>query len=275
MKGRAATVIALLLATGVCVACAQGGSQISSRSAPKELPSATGMRFSPGVRVYKFSAPWYVVDSYELNDGTLYLVVEPMLKPPAAAGDVPELFGILSKGIFKRIPIDGAPLSMGMGGMLKGHPVLEVGPNRRYVVIGSHVIPISNSQAIMTGDEYHPRGTDFRLHDGHTCEQRSGGQNSIYTVPYGTREPLVTASEVDAAIPITLGPVSISCHTFDGDDYLDVFGLYILEVRPGKAHLVADGRIYAAGPHHLLISPTSPGDSEPNQPSNYIEAIAP
>lgn len=255
-------VSALLVSVVVLAGCGRSASQprpgpvfaSDYDTAYRNAPAISSLRFKPGVKVYRFRQSWELVDYHELPDGMLYLIIEPPIKPPATAGPVPDQLGILAKGTFARIQLPYDPRSISFAGTDSGLPVVRANPPlRHYVLVGSRALPVSNSKKLLASN-----GTGFRLHDGRTCVQPLH-DHSIYEIGNGEQE-VISGPAIDSAIGFKFGSVNIDCATFDGDDYLDVAGMFILRVRSGKVDQVAAGRIWASGPHHLLISSTTSSD---------------
>lgn len=255
-------VSALLVSVVTLVGCGRNASQprpgpvLASDydTALHNAPAISSLRFKPGVRVYAFRASWGLVDYYELPDGTLYLIIEPPPKRPATAGPMPFQLGILAKGTFARIQLPYNPPSILFVSTESGQPVVVANPPlRHYVLVGSRTVPVSDTRKLVPSI-----GVSFRLHDGHTCVQPLH-DHSIYEIGNGEQE-VISGPAIDSAIGFKFGSVNIDCATFDGDDYLDVAGMFILRVRSGKVDQVAAGRIWASGPHHLLVSSTTSSD---------------
>lgn len=114
---------------------------------------------------------------------------------------------------------------------------------------------------------------EFDLHDGRSCVNPVDAGHSVYAIRGGREELLVPGTAIDAAIGRQISG-AITCDTFDGEDYLNAFGSFVLKVEGHTVRLVAAGRIIADGPHHLLIESISL-EAEQQHPAYYLEAVAP
>ena len=154
-----------------------------------------------------------------------------------------------------------------------GHPVvLAAPPARRFALIGSKAQPI----ALSTEIDGLANSINFHLHDGSTCEKGQVGSSSpLLSLRDGRSQVLVSQASLDKAFggKIHADPLDFVCGTFAGNDYVNVNGFLIFQLRNGTLQLVSRGRIWASGPHHILMTSESlPSDP---RPTYYLEATAP
>lgn len=236
-------------------------------------PELSTFTFKPGVAERKFDPSWSITDALELPSGALYLSVAPPLPPEAAAGEVPQKAGTLRDGVFTPIAVPDKPLAIGYIGTLGGRPVITtVAPSGRFVVVNSATRRLAPDEKL----DVHESSTDFALHDGSSCAKGSvGSTTAIEAHQNGGSRVLVTTAAIQRAFgwPIHVDPLELVCATFDGEDFLNIDDYLIFKLQHGELSLIARGRIWAAGLHHILM--TSESLPQDPHPSYYLEATAP
>lgn len=209
-----------------------------------------------------------------MPDGTLYISYEPPLPPPMSAGDIPEKVGLLQAGVFTPIDLGVSPIYVAFMGTLAGEPVIDVGPpTKRFVLDGRQARSVPSDTKL----EGVGIGTNFQLHDGSTCSLADSPDSGVevYANHDGKQRILLTTSTVDRTFGgHVYGIQTFSCATFDGDDYLDMNGWLIFRIQNGDLHLMVRGRLWAAGPHHILMTEENL-QAPQDHPSYYLEGIAP
>jgi len=239
----------------------------------EKAPELSSITFRAPVKAHKFSPPWTLIDDFESSDGTLYVSYEPALPKGVTAGDEPAKLGVLSSGLVQPISLGVSALGIGFVGTFMGHPVvLAAPPARRFALIGSKAQPIALSTEI---DDL-SNSTNFHLHDGSTCQKGQIGSSSpLLSRRDGRSQVLVSQDALDRAFggKIQADPLTFVCATFAGNDYVNVNGFLIFQIRSGGLQLEGRGRIWASGPHHIVMSSESlPSDPHPIY---YLEATAP
>lgn len=237
-------------------------------------PEVAHFPFRSSAKVYRFSPDWEIDAYNEMPDGTLYISYEPPLPPPMSAGHIPEKVGLLQAGVFTPIDLGVSPIVVAFMGTLAGEPVIDVQPpTKRFVLEGQR----ARSIPLDTKLEGVGIGTNFQLHDGSTCSHADSTESGVqvYANHDGKQRILLTSATVDRTFGGHIyGIQTFSCATFDGDDYLDMNGWLIFRIENGDLHLMARGRLWAAGPHHILMSEENLRAPQAHS-AYYLEAIAP